>query len=113
MTPKLRVVLEKLAREHPANVLKLLLVFEKAGGEADWHYCCEEHEHAKDCALDQLLKDIGLPDRAAREAMLLQLTPPVLTPCNCGAIMHMTGGYHRTDCPNYEKHKRWVESRQG
>lgn len=35
--------------------------------------------------------------------------PPKLAPCNCGAVMHMTGGYHTTDCPNYEVHTRWVE----
>lgn len=115
MTPKLRVVLEKLAREHPATVLKLLLAFEKAGEEADWRYCCQIHPgsetgHGANCPLDRLLKDIGLPSPEAREAMLLQMTPPVLAPCNCGAIMHMTGGYHRTDCPNYKTHKRWVEA---
>lgn len=75
MSPKLRVVLEKLARQHPLDVLAHLLRFEVAGEDQDWHYCCQTHppEHDKNCPLDKLLTDIGLPDREAREAMREEL----------------------------------------
>ena len=74
MSPKLRVVLEKLAKQHPEDVLKVLLRAEMAGVDSDYYYCCEEHPgdegaHRETCPLDKILKDIGLPDQAAREAM--------------------------------------------
>ena len=79
MDPKLRVVLEKLARRDPKETLRLLLRFESGSGSAalddDWYYCCGEHpeKHANDCEVDQLLKELGLPDRDTRNSMLLLL----------------------------------------
>ena len=81
MSPKLRVVLEKLAKQHPEDILKMLLAFEMTGEEDDFRYCCDEHPshyeetggHFEDCPLHKVLSAIGLPDQAAREAMRKEL----------------------------------------
>lgn len=78
MSPKARAVCEKLSRQNPGDVLAHLLRFEVAGEDQDWRYCCQTHpgsddEHDENCPLDKMLKDIGLPDREAREAMREEL----------------------------------------
>lgn len=74
MSPKLRAVCEKLARQPLKDVLGLLLHYECVGEEDPWRYCCEAQPmdgapHAPNCPLDALLKSIGLPDQESREAM--------------------------------------------
>ena len=68
MTPKLRVVLEKLTREHPMDVLAELLSFEAAVSNQDHRRCCQAKwpDHHEECRLDKLLKRIGLATTEVR-----------------------------------------------
>lgn len=69
MNATFRAVCERLARQHPLDVLVELLAFEDIGKDENFFHCCKAHrpEHAPGCLLDRLLGQIGLPDAKSRD----------------------------------------------